>query len=1318
MLTKKKLAFIAFALILPVYLSNGQEVCRKRKTFNETCDNEFNACDPKIGLTCNSSVCACNSTNQFFDLNTNLCVASCPNDTYTNKIEKTCFTCDNDTIYNFKLNICTSSCPTTYEPDEARKNCVCPKTAKYLDNETCVSECPIRKFLNETTNECFSCQPNEYYNYHLQQCLEICPRGSEYDEEAKACSCPLEQYLNKNKRRCEKTFFSFIRPNELRKTFECPDFYDFGSDSCVVNCSSGSQIDFELKSCLTCSSSTKKFIRHSLSCADKCTDLQDTNEYGVCTCPPEESFLSLTNNTCLSTCPQDFVKDNFLNTCSCPHSLFFSIDTLSCISDCQGATVDLDRNICYNCTNGTYFSYEISACSDKCQEGYIRDEIQSKCVLCPKDESFYIEAIGLCVDDCSETATTVNEKVCRCPDTKLLNFHDNECIADSDCSGKREQNGLICKCPKDFPYWLESVCVKVCPADYYTDEAKMNCISMTCPSDEYFDEVTKLCTKIDLCIAPNIYISEYKKCVPCSNANYTFYTPTFECVKECIPPFVRSSSDSNLCICRAPFYFYDMELKQCVRECSLFAFEDVISKRCITCSGYTPYYDIQTSKCVSGYGCSKKSFLNTATSNCIGCPDGFKFLSPVGICLKDCDDTVYDIDTRNNICTCKDSKYYDYFSGTCKDSCGELDADENTKTCKCFDESYINSTGQCADICSSGNFYFGFEQRCFTCDNYLPSSGVISQEQCTDVACDSSLADDEVSGISACICPFGSIDIAGAPYECTIDCDSKNFKYKDPDNYICSYCPSTTNYFFTNIFKCVTSCPFYAKINSETRECTCEGETRLYDFNSNSCVLKCPLNSAPNPLPADTCLTCSDMFPYFDPEKYACVNMCDGLQKLNQLTNECVECRYGMIEHTSECLSEDEECSVDFSSTTDNICRCSNNYLKETRGCVDSCPPGFNFDNERKLCFCSKYKFVNVYTETCEDRSTCSLGSTIVDNNICICAADEVLNPYTFKCEKSCPDGSAPDPDFNICYCDSSNYIDYFNTITYKCEAKCPSNMDILVNVIYGDNFFYCSCPNIYPYIYNDSCTGTIPEKSLIDPFTRRIYTCSESMFLVQKYPPECVTDCPIGTIPDRISQACRCPDDQYYEPITAKCVTLCPVNSFPDKVTKNCVDCKDWLYDETSFTCVSKCPPGLYTDYVTRTCRCFDSSHVYVKELEICEPKCPVSALDYKTSCFCPETKYLVSYFNMCVDASLCKILNYEKKICESWTTYYNFHTGQFSDKECESPLEEESKKICQCPDDKFYYEYSGRATCEDSCDDTQITKILSKRCLTFGNG
>ncbi|CAF0880582.1 unnamed protein product [Brachionus calyciflorus] len=1289
-----------------------KETCRKRINFNETCDGELNACNPRIGLTCISKVCKCNSTNQYYDLTRKICVSSCYNDTYTNEIEKTCYICDNKTIYNFKVKACTESCPETYVPDKNRKNCVCPETAKYIENEMCLSECPAGKFPNETSNSCFSCQTNEYFNFHLHECLEVCPKGSEYNETSKTCSCPPGQLLNKNKRKCENKCFPYLRPNEKKRTCECLDFYDFGTDSCVIDCPTDSMIDFSLKSCLTCADSNQFFNRHSLSCVDKCNAIQDKSDQNVCICPLEAQYLSLANYTCYSLCPTGFPKDKLLQTCSCPYSKpYFSTESLDCISNCLNGILDVDTSICHNCTGGTVFNHELYSCSQFCPTGLIKDEIKIECVKCPLEQSFYIEALSQCVNVCPGTTTT-ESKVCRCPLGKILDVFKLECIPDSDCGENREKTKFLCKCSKESPFLLENKCVKTCPGDFYQDDKTMICLNMNCAQNEFFDINQKVCLDKSECKKPYIYVSEYKKCVPCSDTDFSFYTPSLECVKACVPPFVRSSSDSQLCICRSPTYFFDMELGYCVEKCPSHTFEDALSKSCITCPSTSPYFDISTSKCVPATGCSNKSFLNVATKTCIACPEGYKLLIPAGICLKSCDPSLYEVDVIDNYCKCKNSFYYDFISGTCKESCSNADVDENRKTCKCFGENVGLSEGillSCGSKCGTSDFYYGFENRCISCDmgKKYAFNSIFSSENCNADSCTSPLTEGNVGSGSGCKCPAGESFVIPDEWQCNTECDESKFMYLDKENYVCNHCPSTSDFFFTTLFKCVSSCPFYAKIYPETRKCSCEGKYPYYDFSSNACVSQCPVNRMVSYSLLKFCDYC-DPGKYFDPELYACLDSCGELKKTNMLTRKCEACSENelMISHTSECLPESQsDCPQGFQAATQGVCQCPQYYVKEAQSCANTCPDGFSIDQQKKLCFCSK--FINSYTIFCEDISSCPLGADIIEDNICLCGVESTniyFNPYTSKCEASCPDG-ATDTD-NVCICDEK-----FNLITNKCEASCPSNLDISVKDIQGQNLYFCSCPKIFPYILDGTCTGIISEKSFVDPLTSKIFKCKENEYLVKTFPPSCETVCPNVTLADSVSQACECPNNEFFEPSSSSCVSSCPINSHADKTTKVCVDCKNFFYDVTSFRCVASCPAGLKTDLISRTCRCSDTSNVYIRETEQCEAKCPQNALDYKTSCACSDTSYLSADSSMCMDPTQCQALNREKKKCESCTDTFNFHTATCSTDACSDPLQE-TGGICQCPSDKLFLNDISGVQCVDSCGDDKITKTLSKFC------
>lgn len=163
--------------------------------------------DQHTGLPECAKECPSNFSFQIED--TNECVSSCPNLTFYVYGTKKCISsCPAGTFGVDSENICYTKCPSSFPYLLSTSQCVskCPDDFPFVDgSNACVNSCPAR---HTTEKSCISKCSGEYI-YEIDQLLECassCPKSHKYlFEESNTCYATCPKYLKTYLNNCVKT---------------------------------------------------------------------------------------------------------------------------------------------------------------------------------------------------------------------------------------------------------------------------------------------------------------------------------------------------------------------------------------------------------------------------------------------------------------------------------------------------------------------------------------------------------------------------------------------------------------------------------------------------------------------------------------------------------------------------------------------------------------------------------------------------------------------------------------------------------------------------------------------------------------------------------------------------------------------------------------------------------------------------------------------------------------------------------------------------------------------------------------------------------
>ena len=966
-------------------------------------------------------------------------------------------------------NICVSNCKEGFKYKKIDEHNIyeckryCDGSDYILDNNECVTKCPIGKNFIGNNNKCKgACEEEDglYYHfisdettYKIYKCVSQCTgeyylSSRENKECFKLCSDSTSyQFLSSSENMCyDNCLFSTVNKFTLNHAclLGCNDptykYYYDDDKICKDECNDGHYAIQNINRCVqNCDSLTDYYSYATIG--------EDDPDYKVNTCvlqcPQSKPFAD--GRTCVDICPETskyYIKEfmhgetdlqkKCLNDCPQNYPFYTIIPGSSptpnkypCQNDCiEGFYVPnfSDQNIiaklCLPTCNGAIpyenYKYKIidttnnnKTCYAVCppEKPYHKEVAGSDCLtICPDDAPFHEIGSTICIraDDC---------------DGDYIDYETRQCLNTDYCPNTRRY-----KSKKNSKYICLNTCIQLY-GEYLSpyDTCVEDCSSSELVSGKHL--INNIQNKI--CVCENLYYTDHSlqlvclenTIVNCKNAPDAYKIRMYdsnECIETCLDRGILSPSED---ICYKETY----ECSQIDANSHLITKENG-QKKCDCLYKY--YIDGDRKICLNEEDECPNGYVKYIPSikQCLKaddpCPDEYKFLFN-NFCLAHCP---IDSNTDGNNCECNvDNKifWYEVTNGNYK--C--------LPQCLDIHPVYVAETKQCLEKCT-GTFYPNlFENKCYSsCDSDINTElniqGGISIEK-----------DSELSKY-ICTCPEKwYIDESDENKKtiCVNDC----FSVSPPFNYLVrktsqcvNECPEGYPYYFNN--ECYSSCENEAK--------------QLFHLNLKTVVplLECQ---------------CENLWYFTDDD-----------------------------ETTKECLTQDK-CTL---SGTDNI------YLKEgTKQCIKECPS-------------EMYKFNYICYYNCPEKTIDHIDSE--NGNYCTCNLNE---GYWYEYEDN---GNK----FYVCglsECPKSNSNNDLNQIRknlIETEKKCVNSC--LNDGATGNVFIYAlrnvcikECPNLSKtevdecifYELNDATLDDLEKlKNAINVQSKELYEDSNNLggFLFNKY--------------------------------------------------------------------------------------------------------------------------------------------------------------------------------------------------------------------------
>jgi hypothetical protein len=451
------------------------------------------------------------------------------------------------------------------------------------------------------------------------------------------------------------------------------------------------------------------------------------------------------------------------------------------------------------------------------------------------------------------------------------------------------------------------------------------------------------------------------------------------------------------------------------------------------------------------------------------CPTGKLKFEPSGVCISQCDETLY-YKSGTTCGLCKDlfpdAIYKFSGSNQCLNAIPSNAEEYNSKLhlLKCKDGYELNSNNECVLSCY---------KLCKTCSSFSDNDN--------DQKCNSCITGFDLDGKNNCRCPKGYSISGTACNECVNQCEEYDTNSCDcvkcqegkyisnkrcvdcqetcktcetqadncltcKDNYFyqktgekgeCIECTSSTcektvdeensckcqeckDGYFVNNYRCF-DCEGNCKTCEEKNKCLSCDEKHYY-LENTECI-KCSDNCKTAVLNTCKCASCEDGL-YL--ENYHCLE-CEGNCKTCEEKNKCLSCNNDYYLEEGQC----KKCSANCNTTVPNSCKCAsckeNNFLFES-GCYECI-------NEN---VCESYKDDNCECKDCKsgyykDKYSCNKCS---DKCLtCNGGIENELNHHCLSCDNNTEFKYLLSNDsINICVDDCKNYNATLNTEKNICE--------------------------------------------------------------------------------------------------------------------------------------------------------------------------------------------------------------------------------------------------------------------------------------------
>jgi proprotein convertase subtilisin/kexin type 5 len=938
---------------LGYYSKNGS--CLQCNTPCKTCSNETACTSCSIGFFDGSGCVALCSPGTFEQQLTSTCVQCSPTCLTCSINPLNCLSCPSGlALYG---STCVLACPANgYYLDNTTGNCIACRSpclnclsistclsclTGYLQNNTCLSNCPTKYYSETSNNTCVACINNcltcastticqsclsGYYLYQ-SSCVITCPNlyyqivTQSNNGLCSPCLLPCANCLSSVLcLTCQTGFLSKLQNNTCLTLCEDNYFGNFTDHTCV-KCLSPCLTCTSATSCLMCLPSVTNNLLQGNTCVSVCNSGYYNQSMMCLPCLYPCITCNTTATGCLS-CSQPFLLrgQDCVSQCMSGEYPFNNIQCVNCTGDCQTCT---DATTCLSCVSvisGVQKYLSGSVCLAICPNKTFADSITLQC--------------RACVFPCLTCIDILNCNTCQ---IGFLNVQTNRCdfCTSTEYSDTINQQCVTCNSSlNNCSTCINSTWCTSCQANFYLYSGK--CISAAdCNQilSYYLNIQQSACLQ---CVAPCQYCTSQIVCLSCLTGFLIESNQT--CGHSCPIMFYADSSTKvcqpcNSTVCRTCTNTANTCLdcfnnSDATKPNTNLNFSILFNRTCINQSSCpTEYYidfTLQTPQCLA---CVSPCRECTSVSVCLNCWSGILQNST---CVTNCSSGSFSI-VSNGMLTCQ----------TCDPSCLTC-MNISTYCLSCQTRKFIQ-TGSCVTNCSNIFYYDPNTLSCLPCRS--PCATCSSIINC--ITCLNSLY--LYYGQCVQICPDGSYPDSSTNQSACLSCPSICSKCKLLNgSVVCTTCSNSKFMISTQPGQCLTACPdgWYADFGT---------------YQCYQCQTPCVTCSA-----ATQCTTCISGYLIYHTDCLLGNECPDGtyLQPSAPICNEVCYAPYYANPPTKTCELI-----------------CSQNYLMtNNQTCVLACPTDYYIDRNMTCQNC--YDSTGSYLQQCKSLLTFTIEVRSIFNKL------------------------------------------------------------------------------------------------------------------------------------------------------------------------------------------------------------------------------------------------------------------------------------------------------------------------------------------------
>ncbi|EAR87310.2 H-type lectin domain protein (macronuclear) [Tetrahymena thermophila SB210] len=635
-------------------LSNNCQSCNPNLPFFNTKTNECLLQAPATGYYCQNI----NSTSPSYQLNCYPCDPSCFQ--CSGPLSTNCLSCTTSfPFYNISTNSCLASAP--------NQGYFCKQSSKsnfsYQQNcSPCYSTC--LNCSGSLQNNCISCTSQfPYFNIQTSSCLSNIPSSNFYC--IQNLTNPTYQFNCNN---CHINCLSCSGP-QSNNCLSCPPslpFFNTKTNECLVQAPASGYY------CQSNSNTSLSYQQDCYPCDQSCLQCSGPISTNCLNCNTNYPFYNLSNNSCSVQAPNSgyfCTKSSNINlsyqqncqpcdstclTCSgtlptncisCSSSFpYFNTQTNQCLSQTPGFNFNCQKN-----TNYPTYQFNCNSCNSNCLS--CTGPLPNNCLTCPTSLPYFNTSTNECFSQIPNPGY-----FCQNSSSPQPSYQQNFYPCDVSCQNCEGSLTTDCTtCSQSYPYYntLTNTCIQQEPSGFTCQQSSSNYPS--------YQQNCYPCNDINCLICTNVLPNS---CIQCQSNTY-LYNNSCTLTKPS-PAFCDSNNNCQACTIQfclncdqgpqtcslcPPSFYIDSNSNQC--RCPYASYLDSSNNnyQCLSCPA-------NCANCVNSTTCQQCASNSSPDplypGNCIlNCQSGYFFDRQTQSCQQCAPTCLTCFGSKNNCMSCK-----------------------------------------------------------------------------------------------------------------------------------------------------------------------------------------------------------------------------------------------------------------------------------------------------------------------------------------------------------------------------------------------------------------------------------------------------------------------------------------------------------------------------------------------------------------------------------------------------------------------------------------------------------------------------------------